>query len=116
MARYFHGGPQGLTKILPPSVTGVPSTADFGAQAVCRRDRVYVSTLQQAAEIFAAYAPIKGAVCVYEVEPDDVPVPDPDCDCDGLSFECSSATVIHVHREISQTARRKLLERISTSG
>ena len=89
----YHAGPVGLRAILPPSVTGAPSTASYGAAAICRRDRVYVTTDLMAAIAFASLVPPHGAGAVYEVEPVN-PVADPDCNLPGLSFEAESARII----------------------
>ncbi len=93
MVTFYHAGPVGIRKILPPSVTGAPSTAFYGAAAVCRRDRVYVTTDLMAAIGFASLVPPHGAGAVYEVEPIN-PVADTDCNLPGLSFEAESARVI----------------------
>lgn len=94
MTTYFHGGPRGIwpRRILPPDVTGAPTTADYGADGVCRRDRVYVTTSYAAAAMFAALAPGGGAI--YEVVPDGDVEPDPDCDAPDLSFACRSARIV----------------------
>ena len=81
---FFHGGPRGLREVLPSSITGVPSTASYGAEGICRRDRVYVTTDLSAAIMFAAGNPF-GAQAVYQVEPEGLE-PDPDCRVPGLSF------------------------------
>lgn len=96
MPTYFHGGFPRLRAgdfVLPPSVTGSHTTADYGAQAVCRRDRVYVTTDLQAAKIFAAMFP-NGRGCVYEGEPDGALEPDPDCRETGYSFQCPRARIL----------------------
>lgn len=92
--RYYHGGPPGLKsfdKILPSSVTGANSTADYND--VCRRDRVYVTTSIEHATVFAAMHPSRRG-CVYRVKPLGKIVADPDCNEPGLSWECEYATVI----------------------
>jgi hypothetical protein len=76
---YFHGGFPGLEvgdRILPPSVTGTPTTADFAAAPVCRRDRVYASTELRVARVYAALAPFGGHGDVYEVALEDPIEPD----------------------------------------
>jgi hypothetical protein len=76
---YFHGGFPGLEVgdlILPPSVTGTPTTADFAATPVCRRDRVYASTELRVARVYAALAPFGGHGDVYEVALEDPIEPD----------------------------------------
>jgi hypothetical protein len=90
---FYHAGPIGLREILPPSITGVPSTASYGADGVCRRDRVYVTTDLSCAVGFASLVPPHGAGAVYEVEPVN-PIADPDCSHPGLSFEAESARII----------------------
>jgi rifampin ADP-ribosylating transferase len=95
--RYFHGGNRGLKVgdyILPPSETGSDSASDFGAQIVHRKDRVYVSTRQTDAQLFAS---VSREPVVYEVEPEGELAPDPDC-TSGVSFTCPKAKVIAVHR------------------
>ncbi len=90
---YWHGGAPGLKMILPPSITGVASCADYGASAVCRRDRVYITTKYEAALMFAAMHP-SGEGMVYVVEPIAPLEPDPDCDAPGLSYACRKAKVV----------------------
>jgi len=96
MTTYYHGGPAGRQRgafILPPAVTGAPTTADFGAEAVCRRDRVYVTTNQNAALLYAA-GHRRGVV--YQVEPEGELEVDPDCTLPGLSFQCARARIVRV--------------------
>jgi rifampin ADP-ribosylating transferase len=91
---YYHGGRPGRQRgayLLPPSVTGSLSLADFGAAGVCRKDRVYVVTSYAAALLYATGQP--GGV-VYEVDPIGVLEPDPDCDMAGLSFSCERAKAL----------------------
>ncbi len=91
--RYYHGGPAGRSRgayLLPPSITGAPSSSDFGAEAVHRRDRVYLTIDYRAALLFAAGSRFG---VVYEVEPIGPIEPDPDCDTPGLSFECERARI-----------------------
>lgn len=101
---YYHGGPAGRQKgafLLPPVTTGAKTTADFGAAAVCRRDRVYVTTEFNAALIFASGS--RNGV-VYVVEPLGTLERDPDCTQEGLSFECERARIVRVikpsHRDL----------------
>jgi hypothetical protein len=112
---FFHGGNRGLKPgdyILPASETGSLSASDFGAQIVHREDRVYVSTRQIDAELFASACrePV-----VYEVEPIGDLSPDPDCRS-GSSFTCSKARIVSV-RKVSgkkiKKARKVLLARTS---
>lgn len=99
---YYHAGPRGLTMILPPTKTGAVSTAAYGASAVCRRDRVYVTTDFNAAVMFASLLP-RGTV--YEVEPVNA-LPDPDCAVSGLSFEALAARIVREHRIRGKELRR----------
>lgn len=100
---YYHGGIGGLRVgmfVLPPSVTGSKIT-QHQFNAVCRPDRVYVTTSDQAALIFGATHPsMKG--CVYEVEPVGELFEDADAiaDAEGayISFECERARIVRVRR------------------
>jgi hypothetical protein len=66
---YWHGGPRGLKGwILPSSETGAHTTADYGAEKVCRRDCVYVTNNRVAAEMFGSMAPA-AKVSIYLVQP-----------------------------------------------
>jgi rifampin ADP-ribosylating transferase len=94
MTTYWHGGRSGIQRgayILPPTVTKTPSLSEFGAAGVHRRDRVYVTTSQAAALLYAAS--VKRGV-IYECEPIGVVEPDPDCSMPGLSWQCEKARVI----------------------
>lgn len=108
---YWHGGRPGLkpgSYLLPPSITKAPCCSDYGAAAVHRRDRVYVTTQQAAALVFAAGHP-DGVI--YECEPVGAIVPDPDCSDPGLSFECEKARIVRCFkpsREAMQAARSAL--------
>lgn len=98
--RLYHGGPPRLYPgdyILPPCETGEPSTAIYGAGAVCRTDRVYVTTDPQAAAIYAAFHR-SGKGQVYEVEPEGGLTPDLDCTAPGLSFETERARIVRMIR------------------
>lgn len=100
MTTYWHGGVRGIKPgkyILPPSVTGRPSLSEFGAAGVHRRDRVYVTTNQAAALMYAAGIP--GGV-IYECVPEGAIEPDPDCSLRGLSWQCERARVV---RQIKPT-------------
>lgn len=99
---YYHGGPAGLSEILPPSTTGALSTSQVGPRSLRERaarvhspERVYVTPNFTAAALFASG---HRAGVVYEVEPVGALEDDPDCDARGLSFACERATVIRVHR------------------
>lgn len=94
MTTYWHGGRSGIQRgayILPPTVTKTPSLSEFGAAGVHRRDRVYVTTSQAAALLYAAS--VKRGV-IYECEPIGDLEPDPDCLMQGLSWQCEKARVI----------------------
>lgn len=94
--RYYHGGPAGRQVgafLLPPTATRARSLAEFGAAAVCRRDRVYVTTDRNAALLYAA-GHRRGVI--YEVEPVGTLEPDPDCNTPGLSWQCERARVVRV--------------------
>ncbi len=110
MSAYWHGGPRGLAKILPPVVTGARSTADLRiARGICNPAKVYVTTDYDAALMYAA-GHRQGAV--YRVDPIN-PQPDPDCDTPGLSYECDGATILTRHRIAGKqlkVIRRALLE------
>ena len=112
-ATYFHGGKPGRKRgefILPPCITKSPSCSEYGAAGVHRRDRVYVTTSEHAALMFAAGWP-NGAV--YECEPVGVISADPDCSQPGLSFECERARVLRVIKPTNKMiddVRRFLLE------
>jgi hypothetical protein len=105
---YYHGGPQGRSRgayILPPSITGAMTTADFGAGSVCDRGKVYVTTSYEAALIYAA-GHRRGVV--YEVLPVGTLLPDPDCSEPGLSFECEKAVVRKVIKPAASDLRMAL--------
>lgn len=94
MGNYWHGGPRGLKGwILPSTETGAPTTADYGADKVCRRDCVYVTNNRLAAEMFGSMAPAS-KVSVYLVQPYGILEPDPDCTEKGLSFQCEKALIV----------------------
>lgn len=95
---YYHGGRPGRKlgeNLLPPSITRVQCLSDYGAAGVHLRNRVYVTTDQSAALIYAAGWP-DGVI--YEVEPIGELEPDPDCTLDGLSYQCQRARVLRVIR------------------
>mgnify|MGYP000969841036 CR=1 FL=1 len=105
---YYHGGAPGLREILPSAVTGQPSTADYGAEGVCRRDRVYVVNSLAAAQMFASLHP-SGKGVVYAVEPIGDLEPDPDFDSGGYeiqSYQCPKAKVL---RKIRLTHKQRQL-------
>ncbi len=105
--RYYHGGPPGIRgEILPPERTKVPSTADYGAGAVCRRDRVYVTTNPVGALIFAAGAPSNMPGWIYEVVPFGEIEPDEDYNGPaGESVCCCRARIRRVHLRLSLDER-----------
>lgn len=96
----YHGGIRKLKRgdlILPPTRTGVPSCADYGAEAVCRRDRVYMVDDLDAAKMFALSNPQQGGGGdVYEVEPIGPTEPDPDYLGEGVCLQAPMARVIRV--------------------
>lgn len=111
LSSYYHGGRAGLKVgeyVLPPSVTGVVSTARYGAPA--RRDRVYLTTDKAAAMMFASLAPAK-TVAIYRVEPEGLLTPDPDCKETGLSWECPRATILEII-PLGQTDRKRILSEV----
>jgi hypothetical protein len=104
--RYYHGGPDGLTEILPPVKTGALSTSEVGPRAlreraarVHSRDRVYVTQNFTAAALFAAG---HRTSVVYEVTPIGALEDDPDCDERGLSFACERAEIVKAHKLSAQ--------------
>jgi hypothetical protein len=112
---YYHGGFPGLRigeLVLPPAITGAASTASFGADRVCRRDRVYVTTEMSAAVLFAAGHPSTRGV-VYEVEPIGQLEHDPDCMLYGMSFQCEKARVLRVIQLSNRTRKRAMRALVS---
>ena len=99
MTEYFHGGYGKLhvgDLVKPPSVTDAPSSASYGNH-LCKRDRVYITTIYSFALYCAAMYPSeKGKV--YQVKPVGDLEPDLDCSIPGISFECKAARVVKVHR------------------
>lgn len=96
--KYYHGGFGKLkvnSMVLPPSVTGVASCADYGAAKVCRRDRVYITTDLEVAGFAASFHP-SGRGKVYEVFPIGELEPDPDCHIPGHSFQVEKARVCRI--------------------
>ena len=100
---YWHGGAPGLALgswLLPPAVTGTAVTLaaymDAGdrLRAGYRRDRVYVVTQYEAAELYAAMYPEGG--CIYRVLPWLPLEEDPDCTEPGLSYACTAARIVEV--------------------
>lgn len=91
--QYYHGGPPGLTKIMPPSITGATGLSPYGTNHVSRRDRVYITTDFYAAALYAVGDPSRNGV-VYEVEPVYPLEDDPDCTEPGMSYACRGARVL----------------------
>ena len=113
--RFFHGGNGGLRigeYILPASVTGAESASDFAnMRGLHRKDRCYVTTAIDAAQLFASAA--KDPV-VYEVELEGNLEDDPDCKTAGHSYACEKAKIIAVHKirgKLIKKARKELLRR-----
>lgn len=101
---YWHGGAPGLLigeRLLPPAVTGTQVTLgtymgeEGKAPAGYRADRVYVTALHEAAELYATLYP--GGGWVYLVEPEGELVADPDYTEAGVSFACTAARIVEVH-------------------
>ncbi|WP_316205311.1 hypothetical protein [Bradyrhizobium sp. SZCCHNS3004] len=95
--RYFHGGNRKLRvgdNILPPSISGAQRVAGLN-NPLSRQDRAYLTLSIDAARFFASSSdnPI-----VYEVIPIGDVEPDPDCKVPGVSFACSSARIIALHK------------------
>lgn len=105
----YHGGPGGLSVVLPPSETGSASSVDYG-NSVARRDRVYATTDARAARIFAALGPFDGRAFVYGVLPVGETRPDPDAPT--ISVECRSANVVRVVESLSRSKRRRIVEAV----
>lgn len=96
MVTYYHGGGRGYRKILPASKTGEKCASDYVVNDVHRRDRVYITTIYEAALMYAAMHPSMNGV-VYEVRPIGDIVEDPDyTGGKGESLECSEAEIIRV--------------------
>lgn len=118
MSQYFHGGIGTLRVgmlILPSSETGAHTTADYGAEGVCRRDKVYLTSRENAAAIFALMSPC-GNGAVYEVEPIGTLEPDPDCSLPGLSFQCEKARVLRIIRlRLTKKERSTLMVQLAGS-
>jgi hypothetical protein len=93
--------------ILPPCETGAKCSSDFGAASVHRRDRVYLTTSEAAAVLFAGLHP-SGAGMVYRVDPDGAVEIDPDCSEPGLSWQAPRAKVIG-YRRLRAAERRTVL-------
>ncbi|HYT52668.1 MAG TPA: NAD(+)--rifampin ADP-ribosyltransferase [Gaiellaceae bacterium] len=98
--KLYHGGVSGLAPgqaLYPPSLTGTRSCADFDT-AHCRSDRVYLTTDQADAAVYAALAPLGGRGDVYEVEPLGALEPHPPGGLCTSSYAAPAATVVAVVR------------------
>lgn len=105
----YHGGPPGLKvgqRILPPNITGAPSTASYGASEVCNPNKVYVTPDPLAAALFASMHP-SGDGRVYKVKTVGQVTYDPDCSERGLSYACDEAVIVSRVK-----VKRKSLKRI----
>ena len=110
---YYHGGIPGLpvgATVLPPAMTGAPSTADYGNK-LCSRHHVYVATDPVAALLYAVMHP-SGCGSVYLVKPVGQLTPDPDCSSPGLSFVSFACEKAMVLRQIifSRKERRRAMQ------
>ena len=96
----YHGGVPGLVPgqaLLPPSVTGARSCADYDGEH-CRADRVYLTTDAEEAAVYAALATPGGRGDVYEVEPiDELELDSPAVAMTG-SYATRAAAVVRVIR------------------
>lgn len=108
---YYHGGYGNLIAgdfVLPPTKTKSQSCADYGAEGICKRDRVYVTTDLNAAILYASFH-WRGNGRVYEVEPQGNICHDADCSEEGLSYECDRAKVLSVvQAQLLTPAQREL--------
>lgn len=123
---YFHGGVPGLAlgdRLLAPSVTGVRAAIDYAdvagvdpaAASRVRRDRIYLSTMIEAAAIFAAFHP-SGRGELYEVDPVGPVEPDPDYSgAPGESVQVAEGIVRRRLGPLSFEDRSKILEAIAPS-
>ena len=104
---FWHGGVRGLKIgdfILPPNLTKKPCLSDFGAASVHRRDRVYVTTQQEAALLYAAGV----GGFIYKCTPIGVVEDDPDCILIGLSYQCEKAHITGVIKPKRNDIKRAL--------
>jgi hypothetical protein len=110
---YYHGGPPHLKEILPPCRTRALSTADYGAENVCRSDRVYLTTLLTGAAMYAAHASAEPG-WIYEVIPVGDVEPDPDYNGpDGESVCCRRARIYRVHSRLTRREQRSIQRTIA---
>jgi hypothetical protein len=119
--KMFHGGPSGLSVkgfILPSDETKVYSctdaTANTNIQNPHRTDRIYISPVFRAAEMFAAMAPHVN-VSIYEVEPIGDVEPDPDCDDPTMSFQAEKAKILREKR-LPGPRRRRILSALGLTA
>src|SRR5215211_4762729 len=94
--KLYHGGIRGFVPgqtLLPPSLTGARSCADYDDEH-CRADRVYLTSDPADAAVYAALAPGAGGGDVYEVEPVGELEPDPPGEVDTDSYAAAAATVV----------------------
>ncbi|WP_428516302.1 hypothetical protein [Roseovarius sp.] len=117
----YHGGPPGLkvgARILPASVTGVKSSAEFGAAGVCDPGKVYVTPDPRAAAMFASLHP-SGDGRVYKVRTVGGVAYDPDCTAPGLSYVCDAAVIVgrvRVKRKALNRIRRVMMQETGLSA
>ena len=98
--RLYHGGVAGLVpgqKLLPPLLTDACSCADYDGEH-CRTDRVYLTTDDEEAAVYAALTAPGGGGDVYEVEPVGALEPDPAASAGTGSYATPAATVVRVIR------------------
>ncbi len=116
--RYYHGGRGGMAKgqfVLPPSMTGAKSQANYGNNLV-DRSRVYVTTDYMAALMYAVTVRDGD---VYEVVPDGELLDDPDCSEPGISFSCPRARIVRrlrFTRAERETVRQGLLDAVRSDA
>ena len=102
--KLYHGGPRGLSVILPPTETKVRDTSAYvPGNGVHSRSKVYLTSSFDAAIMYASCHP-KGVV--YEVRPQGQLEADPDCSMPGLSWACDRAEVVRRHRIPGKTLRK----------
>lgn len=106
--RYYHGGPAGLTEILPPTLSGATSAKQHAAESGLdmrhvREDRVFICDDAGAAALFASST---ATPTIYLVEPSGDLEPDPDCHEPETSWQCASAKVLASRRLTLAEIRR----------
>lgn len=111
---YYHGGAPNLRIgmiVKPPSQTGADHSGNWGASGVHDPSKVYVTTCQTSAIMFASLHP-SGNGRVWRVEPIGDLGEDPDCIEEGLSFTCGAARVtgrVRVKAKAMQKIRKGLM-------